>query len=121
MLDLLKDCYICFLLLSLVKKHLNEHIIYYSFLFRIEKIFRNLSSLLHNLTYLSILNSFLFLSAFSIFLKSLNNHFFRWLVYKSLLSRFSVLTNYTLRPSNVFSASNCPRFSWSRFFRVQIF
>ena len=120
MLDLLKDCWNCFLLLSLVKKHLNEHIIYYSFSFLIEKIFRNLLSLLHNLTYLSILNSFLFLSTFSVFLKSLNNHFFRWLAYKSLLSRFSVLIN-TLWSSDVFSASSCPRFSCSRFFRVQIF
>ena len=50
MLDLLKDCCNCFLL-SLVKKNLNEHIMYYNFSFLIEKSFRNLSSLLHNLIY----------------------------------------------------------------------
>ena len=32
MLDLLKDCYNCFLL-SLIEKHLNEHILYYNFSF----------------------------------------------------------------------------------------
>ena len=58
------------------------------------KIFRNLSTLLRNLTYLSLLNSFLFLSRFSVSLKSLNNYFFRWFAYKSLLSRFSVLISY---------------------------
>ena len=41
MLDLLKDCYDCFLL-SLVEKHLNEYIIYYNVSFLIEKSFRNL-------------------------------------------------------------------------------
>ena len=41
MLDLLKDFCNCFLL-SLVKKHLNEHIIYYNVSFLIEKSFRNL-------------------------------------------------------------------------------
>ena len=50
MLDLLKDCYKCFLL-SLIKIHLNEPIICYNFSFLIEKSFWNLSSLLHNLTY----------------------------------------------------------------------
>ena len=74
MLDLLKNCYNCFLL-SLFKKHLNENIMYYN--------------LLHSLTSLSFLHSFLFLSTFSVFQKSLNNHFFRRLAWKSLLSRFS--------------------------------
>ena len=37
MLDLLKDCCNCFLL-SLVKKHLNEHIMYYNFSFLIKKV-----------------------------------------------------------------------------------
>ena len=51
---------------------------------------------------------------------------------KSLLSRFSVLVNYTMQSSNHFSTSSCfPRFLWSRFsgsmffraqcFRVQVF
>ena len=91
------------------------------------KNFRNLSSLLRSLTYLSLLNSFLFLSRFSVSLKSLNNYFFRWFVYKSLLSRFSVLISYNMWSSNHFSISNrfpCfqgPGFSESTFFRVKIF
>ena len=48
--------------------------------------------------------------------------------YKSLLSRFSVLINYTMWSFNLFTASSCfPHFSrrpdfWkSRFFKVQVF
>ena len=85
------------------------------------KIFRNLSSLLRNLTYLSLLNSFLFLSRFSVSLKSLDNYFFRWFAYKSLLSRFSVLISYNMWSSNHFSiSSGFPCFSRSRFFRVRV-
>ena len=118
MLDLLKDCCNCFLL-SLVKKHLNEHIMYYNFSFLIEKSFGNLSSLLHKLIQLSLLNSFLFLSTFSVSLKSLSS--FRRFAYKSF-NRFLVLLNYIMSSSNHFSTSSCfPRFSGSRFFRVQVF
>ena len=86
------------------------------------KIFRNLSNLLRSLTYLSLLNSFLFLSRFSVSLKSLENYFFRWFAYKSLLRRFSVLISYNICSSNHFSISSCfPCFSRSRFFRVQVF
>ena len=84
-------------------------------------IFRNLSSLLCNLTYLSLLNSFLCLSRFSISLKSLHNYFFRWFAYKSLLSRLSVLISYNMWSSNHFSISSCfPCFSGSWFFRVWV-
>ena len=86
------------------------------------KTFRNLSSLLRNLTYLSLLNSFLFLSRFSVSLKSLDNYFFRWFAYKSLLSRFSVVITYNICSSNHFSiSSRFPCFSRSRFFRVLVF
>ena len=86
------------------------------------KIFRNLSSLLRNLTYLSLLNSFLFLSRFSVSLKSLDNCFFRWFAYKSLFSRFSVLISYNMCSSDHFSiSSHFPCFSGSRFFKVQVF
>ena len=86
------------------------------------KTFRNLSSLLRSLTYLSLLNSFLYLSRFSISLKSLDNYFFRWFAYKPLFSRFSVLISYNVWSSNHFSISSCfPCFSESRFFRVQVF
>ena len=89
------------------------------------KIFRNLSSLLRNLTYLSLLNSFLFLSRFSVSLKSLDDFFrwfFRWFAYKSLLSRFSVLRSYNMWSSNHFSISSCfPCYSGFKFFRVQVF
>ena len=84
-------------------------------------IFRNLSSLLCNLTYLSLLNSFLCLSRFSVSLKSLHNYFVRWFAYKSLLSRFSVLISYNMWSSNHLSISSCfPCFSGSRFFRVWV-
>ena len=123
MLDLLKGCYNCFWL-SLVKKHLDEDIIiYYNFSYLNENSFRNLSSWLHTQhSYFFLLNLFLLLSTFSVFLKSLNIYFFRWLAYKSLLSRFSVLIVYIIWFSSLFSTSSCfPRFSWSRFFRIQVF
>ena len=86
------------------------------------KNFQNLSSLLRNVTYLSLLNSFLFLSRFFVSLKSLDNYFFRWFAYKSLLSRFSVLISYNMCSSNHFSISTrFPCFSRSRFFMVQVF
>ena len=86
------------------------------------KTFRNLSNLLRNLTYLSLLNSFLFLSRFSVSLKSLDNYFFRLFACKSLLSRSSVLISYNMWSSNHFSISSWfPCFSGSRFFRVQVF
>ena len=67
-------------------------------------------------SYLSLLNSFLFLSRFSVSLKSLDNYFFRWFAYKSLLSRFSVLISYNMWSSNHFSiSSHFPCFSGSRF------
>ena len=84
------------------------------------KNFQNLSSLLRNVTYLSLLNSFLFFSRFS--LKSLDNYFFRWFAYKSLFSRFSVLISYNMWSSNHFSISSCfPCFSSTRFFRIRVF
>ena len=68
------------------------------------------------------------LSTYSVFLRSFNNYFCRWLAYKSLQKRFSLLTNYTMWSSNLFLCiyslplhSFFPRFSWFRFFRVQVF
>ena len=87
------------------------------FLISYWKNFRNLLSLLCNFTYLSLLNSFLFLSRFSFSLKSLDNYFFSWFAYKSLLSRFSVLISYNMWSSNHFLGS---RFVTDRFFRVQV-
>ena len=67
--------------------------------------FINLSSL-HNLLYLSLLNSF------SFFLKSPSSYF-QMVCYRSLLSRFSVLINYTMWSFDLFTASSCfPHFSW---------
>ena len=63
---------------------------------------------------LSLLNSFLLISRFSVSLKSLNNYFFRRFAYKSILNRFW--------SSNHFSTSSCfLRFLGSRIFRVQVF
>ena len=73
-------------------------------------------------SYLSLLNSFLFLSRFSVSLKSLNNYFFKRFAYKSILNRFSVLINYIMWSSNHFSTSSWfLRFLGSRLFRVQVF
>ena len=91
------------------------------------KTFRNLSSLSRNLTYLSLLNSVLLLSRFSVSLKSHGNYFFRWVAYESLFSRFSVLISYNMWSSNHFpypAVSHVfqgPGFPGSRFFRVHIF
>ena len=53
---------------------------------------------------------------------TVDNYFFRCFAYKSLLSRFSVLINYNMWSSDHFSTSSrFPRFSGSRFFRVQVF
>ena len=92
---------------------------YYNFSFLIEKSFRNLSVFITS--YLSLLNSFLFLSRFSVSLKSLNNYFFRRFPYKSLLNKFSVLINYIMWSFNHFSTFSCfPRFSGPRFFRARV-
>ena len=74
-------------------------------------------------SYLSLLNSFSFLSRFSVSLKSLNNYFFRRFAYTSLLNRLSVLINYVLCDLLMtFSTPSCfPRFSGPRFFRVEVF
>ena len=87
-------------------------------------LLKNFQKLIKFITqsYLSLLNSFLFLSRFSVSLKSLDNYFFRWFAYKSLFSRFSVLISYNMWSSNHFSISGCfPCFSGSRFFRFQVF
>ena len=61
------------------------------------------------------------LSRFSVSLESLNNYFIRrFLSYKFVLNRSSVLINCIMWSFNHFSTSSCfPRFSGSRFFRVQ--
>ena len=59
-----------------------------------------------------------FISTFSVLL---NDYFFRWLAYKSLLCRFSLLINYIMWSYNIFSVSCCfPWFSWSWLFRVRV-
>ena len=108
---------------------LNEHIIYYNFSVLFEKSFWNLSSFCQ--IYLSLLNLFLlFLSTFFVFLKSLNNYFFRWLAYKSFPSRFSVLIKckhsifFCIQLFPTFFmvlVFQVPGFSTPRLFRVQVF
>ena len=85
------------------------------------KIFQKLIKFITQ-SYLSLLNSFLFSSRFSVSLKSLDNYFFRWFAYKSLLlTRFSVLISYNMCSSNHFAiSSRFPYFSRSRFFRVRV-
>ena len=118
MLNLPKDC--CnYFLLSLLKKHLNEHAIYYSFSFLIEKVSETYQ-LYYRILFM-LLNSFLFLSRFSVSLKNLN-HFFRRFAHKSFLNRLPVLISHIMWSSNHFSISRCfSRFSGSRFFQVQVF
>ena len=103
MLDLLKDCYNCFLL-SLIEKHLNEPIIYYNFSFLITQ------------SYLSLLNLLLFLSTASVIL---NDYFFQMAgLHVSAKQIFSVNKLYYVILQSFFCIQ-C--FSWSRFFRVQVF
>ena len=70
---------------------------------------------------------FIIQSYFCIAFKSLSNYFFRWLAYKSLLSRCPVLISHTMWSSNHISGSSCFNvfhglgFSRSRCFRVQVF
>ena len=68
--------------------------------------------------YYTILLTYCFaLSTISVFLKSLNNHF----LYGLFASPFSVNKLYYVAFKSFFSASSCfPRFSWSRFFWVQV-
>ena len=90
-------------------------------------LLKNFQKLIKFITqsYLSLLNSFLFLSRFSVSLKSLDNYFFRWFAYKLLFSRFSVLISYICgyliifpypAVSHVFQG---PDFLGYRFFMVQ--
>ena len=121
MLDLLKDCCNCFLL-SLVKKHLNKHIIYciYNLIISYWKKFKKLIKFI-TILFIAFEFIFLFLGRFSFSLKSLSNYFFRRFAYKSLLNRFSVLINYIMWSSNHFSISSCfLPFLGSRFFRVRV-
>ena len=73
-------------------------------------------------SYLSLLNSFLFLNRFSVSLKRLNNYFFKGFAYKSILNRFSVLINYITWSANHFPTSRCfLRFLGLRLLRVHVF
>ena len=114
MLDLLRDFYNCFLL-SLIEKHLN---LQKFFIFYWEKFLK----LIKFITILLIYCFWILLSTFSVFL---NDFFFRWLAYKSLLNRFSVLiilcdlTIFYLYPA-IFDVFHGSGFLRSRFFRVHI-
>ena len=110
MLDLLKDCYNCFSLS--IEKHLNLPQFFISY-------WEKFLELIKFITIVLIYCLWIFLSTFSVFL---NDYFFKWLAYKSLLSRFSVLINYIMWSYNLFSLSSCfRRFSWFRVFKVQVF
>ena len=109
------------------KKHLNEHIICYIFSFLIDK---SLINFIKFITQSYLFTAFEFIFTFSVFLKSPNNYFFRWLTYKALLSRFSVLINFSIlcglpiffciHPPTFFIVLvfQGPGFSGSRFFWV---
>ena len=112
------NCIIAFFVLlvtkhvtDLVKKYQNEHIICYTFLFLIENNFWKMTSLSHNLLFIASEFIFALKHIFCLHEKP-QQLFFRWLTFKFLLSRFSI---FFLHP--IFF----PRFTWSRFFRVQIF
>ena len=92
------------------------------------KSFWKLSSLLRSLSYLSLLSLFLLLvlSTFPVFLKSLNNYFFRWLAYKSLLAEFyCYIISCNMWSSNLFvciqHVFGFPRFWIPTFFMSQVF
>ena len=103
----------------LVKRHLNVHSIYWNVTFL---IFSNLSSLLHSLTYLWLLNSFLLLvlSRFSVFLKSLITIFSDGLLTSLFLQNFSVVFQ-SFFFIQLFPVFHEPGFSGITFFRVKVF
>ena len=107
MLDLLKDFCNCFLLW--IKKRLK-------WAHDVLQVLETCQSLLHNLIDRIWIHFW-----FSVSLKSPNNYFFRRSAYKSLLNRFSVLINYIMLSYHFSSFSCFPRFSGSRFFKVQLF
>ena len=127
MLHSLKDCYDCFLP-SLVKKHLNEHIIYDNFSFLNEKKFWNMPiCLLHNLIY-CFWTIFIFKHIFCL-PKKPQYRFFSDDWFANLfsanklydvvfLSSFCIQLFHTFIMVQVFQG---PGFSESRFFRVQVF
>ena len=82
-LDLLTDYYNWFLI-SLIEKHLNLPQFFISY-------WEKFLELIKFITIVLIYCLWIFLSTFSVFL---NDYFFKWLAYKSLFSRFSVLINY---------------------------
>ena len=86
-------------------------------------LLKNFQKLIKFITqsYLSLLNSFLFLSRFSVSLKSPDNYFFRCFACKSLLSRCSVLISLMCSSNHFSISSRFACFSRSRFFRVQVF
>ena len=97
------------------------------FHFLLRKLFES-----YQVYYTILLHNLFFFSFF--FFVFLNDYFFRWLAYKSLLlllSIFSVLINYIMWSYNLFCVSSCfphhgpgfsgPRFLLSRFFRAQVF
>ena len=118
------NCIIAFFVLlvtkhvtDLVKKYQNEHIICYTFLFLIENNFWKMTSLSHNLSYLSLLNSFLLLSTFSVFMKNLNNFFSGGLLLSFFLADFQSF--FCIQ--SFFHVLHGPGFLGSRFFCVQDF
>ena len=99
-------------LLQLIFKIIKTNIKSTAILASYEIFFRNLSSLLRSLIYLSLLISFLFLSRFSVFRKSLDNYFFRRFAYSLFLADF--LISYNMWSSYHFSIYSCfPCFSGS--------
>ena len=114
MLDLIKDCYNCFSLS--IEKHLNLPQFFISY-------WEKFLELIKFITIVLIYCLWIFLSTFSVFL---NDYFFKWLAYKSLLSRFSVLINYMCDLTiffpypAVFDVFHGSGYLRSRFFRVCI-
>ena len=112
----------------LVKKHLYVCSNNYKVSFLIEKHIKFLKHIKFiTQFYLFIAFEFIFtlslllLSTFPVFLQSLNNYFFRWLAYKSLLAEIQRY-NKLYCVSNLFlTSSYFPSFSKARFFRVQVF
>ena len=115
----ISNCIIVDPLITKRVRHLNEHIIYYNLSFIYLAKFLKLIKFITQ-SYLSLLNSFLLLvlSTLSVFLKSLSDYFFIWPAYKSLL----ILINYTVLCGLpiFFLHPAVSRFSWCRFFWVQV-
>ena len=98
------------------KKHLNKRSMFY---FLLQKVFKLIKFITQSYLFIAFeLFLLLVLSAFPVFLKSLNNYFFRWLAYKPLLWEFSCYNKlYSVIFQSFFGIHLFPTFFISQVFQ----